>query len=337
MGFVPLHNHSDYSLLDGASHVSKIVDRACELGMDSIALTDHGVMYGVLDLVKKCKERGIKPIIGNEMYFINGSIDDPQLKKEKKYHLVVLAKNKIGYKNLVKLTTISHLRGMRGRGIGTRPCIDKFLLEQYKEGLIISTACLGGEIPQAIIKDKIEVAENVALWYKKLLGDDFYLEIQDHGAITDRIVNTELIKIGKKHQIKVIATNDAHYISSMDVESHDALLCMLTNRLLSDENRWRYTGTEYIKGEEEMLQLFRDHIDDDSIEEAVNNTVEISKKIEEFDLFGTYRMPKFPLQNEKNSLSLLTKLSYQGLLDRLQKNNLDEVSEIYKERLTSEL
>ena len=112
MGFVPLHNHSDYSLLDGASHVSKIVDRACELGMDSIALTDHGVMYGVLDLVKKCKERGIKPIIGNEMYIINGSIDDPQLKKEKKYHLVVLAKNKIGYKNLVKLTTISHLKGM---------------------------------------------------------------------------------------------------------------------------------------------------------------------------------------------------------------------------------
>jgi len=337
MGFIPLHNHSDYSLLDGASHVSKIVDRAYELGMDSIALTDHGVMYGVLDLVKKCKERGIKPIIGNEMYIINGSIDDPQLKKEKKYHLVVLAKNKIGYKNLVKLTTISHLRGMRGRGIGTRPCIDKFLLEQYKEGLILSTACLGGEIPQAIIKDKIEVAENVAIWYKKIFGDDFYLEIQDHGSITDRIVNTELIKIGKKHQIKVIATNDAHYISSMDVESHDALLCMLTNRLITDENRWRYTGTEYIKGEDEMLQLFRDHIDDDSIEEAVNNTVEISNKIEEFELFGTYRMPKFPLQDEKDSLSLLTRLSHEGLLARLKKNDLDEVNEIYKKRLSSEL
>ena len=305
--------------------------------MDSIALTDHGVMYGVLDLVKKCKERGIKPIIGNEMYIINGSIDDPQLKKEKKYHLVVLAKNKIGYKNLVKLTTISHLRGMRGRGIGTRPCIDKFLLEQYKEGLIISTACLGGEIPQAIIKDKIEIADNIAIWYKKIFGDDFYLEIQDHGSITDRIVNTELIKIGKKHQIKVIATNDAHYISSMDVESHDALLCMLTNRLITDENRWRYTGTEYIKGEDEMLQLFRDHIDDDSIEEAVNNTVEISNKIEEFELFGTYRMPKFPLQHEKDSLSLLTQLSYEGLLARLKKNNLNEVNEIYKKRLSSEL
>ena len=337
MGFVPLHNHSDFSLLDGASHVSKIVDRACELGMDSIALTDHGVMYGVLDLVKKCKEKGIKPIIGNEMYIINGSIDDPQLKKEKKYHLVVLAKNKIGYKNLVKLTTISHLRGMRGRGIGTRPCIDKFLLEQYKEGLIISTACLGGEIPQAILKDNIEVAENVSLWYKKIFGDDFYLEIQDHGAIPDRIVNTELIKIGKKHQIKVIATNDAHYISSMDVESHDALLCMLTNKLISDEKRWRYTGTEYIKSEKEMLQLFRDHIEDDSIKEAINNTVEVSNKIEEFELFGTYRMPKFPLQNEENSFSFLTRLSSEGLLERLNKSNLEEVSEVYKKRLSTEL
>ena len=194
MGFIPLHNHSDYSLLDGASHVSKIVDRAHDLGMSSIALTDHGVMYGVLDLVKKCKEKGIKPIIGNEMYIINGSIYDPQPKKEKRYHLVVLAKNQIGYRNLVKLTTISHLDGMRGRGIFSRPCIDKFLLNKYKEGLIIATACLGGEIPQAILKDKIDVAENIAAWYKNLFGD-FYLEIQDHGSIEDRIVNVGLIKL----------------------------------------------------------------------------------------------------------------------------------------------
>ena len=146
MGFVSLHNHSDYSLLDGASQISKIVDRASDLKMDSIALTDHGVMYGVLDLFKKCKEKGIKPIIGNEMYVINGSIDDPQPKKEKRYHLVVLAKNYIGYKNLVKLTTISHLNGMRGRGIFSRPCIDKSLLSKYSDGLIVSTACLGGEL-----------------------------------------------------------------------------------------------------------------------------------------------------------------------------------------------
>ncbi len=337
MGFVPLHNHSDYSLLDGASQVSKIVDRASELGIDSIALTDHGVMYGVLDLVKKCKEKGIKPIIGNEMYIINGSIDDPQPKKEKRYHLVVLAKNYTGYKNLVKLTTISHLNGMRGRGIFSRPCIDKSLLEKYKEGLIISTACLGGEIPQAILKERIDVAEKVALWYKNLLGDDFYLEIQDHGSIEDRIVNVELIRIGKKHQIKVIATNDAHYISNMDVEAHDALLCILTGKLISDEKRLRYTGTEYIKSENEMLRLFNDHIDEDSIKEAINNTVDVSLKIEEFELFGTYRMPKFPLKEENDSLSFLTKISKEGLLKRLNKTNLDEVQEIYTNRLISEL
>ena len=139
-----------------------------------------------------------------------------------------------------------------------------------------------------------------------MFGDDFYLEIQDHGSIEDRIVNVELVKIAKRHEIKVIATNDAHYISNMDVESHDALLCILTGKLISDEKRLRYTGTEYIKGEYEMLELFRDHIDDKTIKEAVNNTVEISSKIEDFDLFGQYRMPKFPLKEDKDSLSLLT-------------------------------
>ena len=337
MGFVPLHNHSDYSLLDGASQVSKIVERASELGIDSIALTDHGVMYGVLDLVKKCREKGIKPIIGNEMYIINGSIDDPQPKKEKRYHLVVLAKNSTGYRNLVKLTTISHLYGMRGRGIFSRPCIDKFILNKYKEGLIISTACLGGEIPQALLKGRADIAEKIALWYKKLFKDDFYLEIQDHGSMEDRIVNVELLNIGKKHQIKVIATNDAHYISNMDVEAHDALLCVLTGKLISDEKRLRYTGTEYIKGEKEMLELFKDHIDEDLIKEAVNNTVEISQKIEEFDLFGKYRMPRFPLTVDNDSLSLLTSISKDGLLKRLNKSTFIEVNEIYRERLYSEL
>ena len=153
----------------------------------------------------------------------------------------------------------------------------------------------------------------------------------------DRIVNVELIKIGKKHNIKVIATNDAHYISNMDVESHDALLCILTGKLISDEKRLRYTGTEYIKSENEMLELFRDHIDDESIKEAVNNTVEISEKIEEFDLFGKYRMPKFPINDYKDSFSLLTELSNEGLLKRLKKNDLSEVDENYKKRLSSEL
>ena len=156
--------------------------------------------------------------------------------------------------------------------IRDRPCIDKFLLNKYKDGLIVSTACLGGEIPQAILKGRLDIAEDIALGYKNIFGDDFYLEIQDHGSIEDRIVNVELLKISKKHHIKVIATNDAHYISNRDVEAHDALLCVLTGKLISDDKRLRYTRTEYIKSENEMLELFKDHIDDESIKEAVNNT-----------------------------------------------------------------
>ncbi len=337
MGFVPLHNHSDYSLLDGASQVGKIVEKASQLGMPSIALTDHGVMYGVLELVKNCKKFGIKPIIGNEMYIINGSIDDPQPKKEKRYHLVVLAKNYTGYKNLVKLTTLSHLNGMRGRGIFSRPCIDKRLLEKYKEGLIISTACLGGEIPQAILRGRIDVAENIATWYQKVFGNDFYLEIQDHGSLEDRIVNVEIIKISKKFGIKVIATNDAHYISNRDVEAHDALLCVLTGKLISDEKRLRYTGTEYIKDEHEMLDLFNDHIESSFIKEAIENTIEISNKVEEYDLFGEYRMPSFPLSNNVDSIDFLREVSQNGLAKRLNKSTFEEVDDTYKNRLISEL
>ena len=195
LAFVPLHNHSDYSLLDGASQLPQMVERAVELGMPALALTDHGVMYGAIELLKLCKGAGIKPIIGNEMYVVNGSIDDPQPKKERRYHLVVLAKNATGYRNLVKLTSISHLRGMRGRGIFARACIDKATLEQHREGLIVATACLGGEIPQAILKGRPDVAREVARWYQQCFGEDFYLEIQDHGSPEDRIVNTEIVRI----------------------------------------------------------------------------------------------------------------------------------------------
>ena len=196
MAFVPLHNHSDYSLLDGATQLPAMVDRAVELGMPALALTDHGVMYGAIELLKLCTAAGIKPIIGNEMYVINGSIDDPQPKKERRYHLVVLAKNATGYRNLVKLTSLSHLRGMRGRGIFSRACVDKSLLKQYSEGLMVATACLGGEIPQAILRGRPDAARDVARWYQEVFGDDFYLEIQDHGGIEDRIVNVEMARIG---------------------------------------------------------------------------------------------------------------------------------------------
>ena len=281
LAFVPLHNHSDYSLLDGASQLPQMVERAVELGMPALALTDHGVMYGAIELLKLCKAAGIKPIIGNEMYVVNGSIDDPQPKKERRYHLVVLAKNATGYRNLVKLTSISHLRGMRGRGIFARACIDKATLEQHREGLIVATACLGGEIPQAILKGRPDVAREVARWYQQLFGEDFYLEIQDHGSPEDRIVNTEIVRIATELGIALIATNDAHNLTRNDVEAHDALLCVLTGKLVSDEKRLRYTGTEYIKSESEMLALFADHLEPAVVAVAVANTALVADKVED--------------------------------------------------------
>jgi DNA polymerase-3 subunit alpha len=317
LAFVPLHNHSDYSLLDGASQLPQMVERAVELGMPALALTDHGVMYGAIELLKLCAKAGIKPIIGNEMYVINGSIDDPAPKKERRYHLVVLARNAIGYRNLVKLTSISHLRGMRGRGIFARACIDKQLLRQYSEGLIISTACLGGEIPQAILKGRPDAARSIAAWYQEVFGDDFYLEIQDHGGIEDRIVNVELARIAAELSIPLIATNDAHYLSVGDVEAHDALLCVLTGKLISDEKRLRYTGTEYIRSEAEMLSLFADHLEPEVVREAVANTARVADKVEDYDILGRYQMPRFPIPEGHTPVSYLAEVSREGLCRRL--------------------
>ena len=337
MAFVPLHNHSDYSLLDGASQLPQMVERAKELGMPALALTDHGVMYGAVELLKLCKGTGVKPIIGNEMYVINGSIDDPQPKKERRYHLVVLAKNAVGYRNLVKLTSISHLRGMRGRGIFSRACIDKHLLQQYSEGLIVATACLGGEIPQAIMRERPDVARDVARWYQGVFGDDFYLEIQDHGSPEDRIVNVEIVKIARELGIKLVATNDAHYLTRNDVEAHDALLCVLTGKLISDEKRLRYTGTEYLKTEEEMGRLFADHLEPDVVQEAIANTVAVAEKVEDYDILGRYQMPRFPIPEGHTPVTYLREVTEQGLRDRLGLSSTDSIDEGYAERMAYEL
>ena len=337
MAFVPLHNHSDYSLLDGASQLPQMVKRAVELDLPALALTDHGVMYGAIELLKLCKSAGIKPIIGNEMYVINGSIDDPQPKKERRNHLVVLAKNVVGYKNLVKLTSLSHLNGMRGRGIFSRPCIDKHLLKTHSEGLIVSTACLGGEIPQAILKGDFDLARRVAAWYKDVFGDDFYLEIQDHGSPEDRIVNVQMVSIAKELGISLLATNDAHYLTKDDVEAHDALLCVLTGKLISDEKRLRYTGTEYIKTEEEMQTLFADHLDEEVVKEAISNTVLVAEKVEDYDILGNYQMPRFPIPDGYTPVSYLRKVSEEGLRSRLNLSLSESIDDHYGERLSYEL
>ena len=335
MSFVGLHIHSDYSLLDGASQLPPLVDRAIELGMPAIALTDHGVMYGAIELIKVCRGRNIKPIIGNEMYVINGDIE--QKGRYRKYHQVVLAKNLQGYKNLVKLTTISHLKGFQGKGIFARPCINKELLKQYHEGLIVTSACLGGEVPQAILKGDPALAREVAQWYKNVFGEDYYLEIQDHGSIEDRIVNVEIVKIARELGIKIVATNDSHFVSCYDVEAHDALLCIQTGKLVIEEKRMRYSGTEYLKSAQEMARLFRDHLPDDVIKEAIANTVEVADKVKLYDLMGEPRIPNYPVPKGHTADTLLEDVAWEGLLDRTKCRSRSDIDPIYKERLEYEL
>ena len=335
MSFVPLHIHSDYSLLDGASQLPELVDRAIALGMKAIALTDHGVMYGAVELIKICRNKNVKPIIGNEMYILNGEIDKQE--RRPKYHQVVLAKNTQGYKNLVKITTISHLKGVQGKGIFSRPCINKDLLKQYREGLIVTSACLGGEIPQAIMSNRPDAARKVAKWYKDVFGEDFYLEIQDHGSQEDRIVNVEIVKIARELGIKIIATNDSHFISCFDVEAHDALLCIQTGKLISEDKRMRYSGTEYLKSSEEMHQLFRDHLPDDIIAEAIATTEEIADKVEPYHIMGDPQIPTPTIPSGHTPDTYAEEVAWLGLLERLNRKSRNEVDQVYKERLEYEL
>lgn len=335
MSFVGLHIHSDYSLLDGASQLPNLIDRAVELGMPAIALTDHGVMYGAIELIKTCRNKGIKPIIGNEMYVINGDIHEK--KRYRKYHQVVLAKNTQGYQNLVKLTTISHLQGVQGKGIFARPCVNKELLTTHHEGLIVTSACLGGEIPQAILAGDFKQAKQVAKWYQKVFGDDFYLEIQDHGSREDRTVNLAIVKLARQLDIKLVATNDSHFISCNDVEAHDALLCIQTGKLISDEKRLRYSGTEYLKSAAEMRELFRDHLDDETISEAINNTLEVADKVQPYNIMGEPRLPQYPVPKGHTADSYLEEIAWSGLQARLKSSSIEEIEHVYQERLQYEL
>ncbi len=335
MSFVGLHMHSDYSLLDGASQLPNLVDRAVELGMPAIALTDHGVMYGAIELIKVCRSRNVKPIIGNEMYVING--DFTQQKRYQKFHQVILAKNTQGYRNLVKLTTVSHLEGFQGRGIFARPCINKEYIEKYKEGLIITSACLGGEVPQAIMAGRPDAARKVAKWYQDRFGDDYYLELQDHGLKEDRVVNVEIVRIARELGIKIIATNDSHFVSCYDVEAHDALLCIQTGQLIREDKRMRYSGNEYLKSAEEMALLFRDHLPDDVIAEAIANTLEVADKIQPYNILGEPKIPEFPIPIGHTPATYVEEISREGLKERLRVKNYSDIAKEYHERLDFEL
>lgn len=308
------------------------------------------MLYGAIQLVRTCTKAGVKPIIGNEMYIINDTFDaEPseefgKQKAPKRYHLIVLAKNTIGYRNLVKLTTMAHLSGKVGKGIFARPCINKAQLYQHREGLIVSSACLGGEIPQAILNDDIESAATVATWYRDVFGEDFYLEIQDHGSAEDKKVNPCMVELSRTLGIKVIATNDSHFTNCLDAEAHDALICIQTGKLLTDENRLHYAGNEYFKSVEEMRKCFTDHLPREAIDEALYNTIHVAEKVGKYDLFGETRIPDFPIpdgfgKSHNSYLKLVSRENLRSRLDAREKAGLvdPEAEPQYFERLEFEL
>ncbi|SFE27904.1 DNA polymerase III subunit alpha [Thermophagus xiamenensis] len=302
MGLIPfthLHVHSQYSILDGAAAVSDLVNKAKDDGMTALALTDHGTMFGIKEFFDTCRKKNIKPILGCETYVAARSIQDKSDSKldGRGDHLILLAKNRTGYKNLLKLISIANIEGFY-----YKPRIDKNLLKQYHEGLIVSSACIGGEIPQKIIAGDMEGARESILWFKSIFGDDFYLELQRHPAEDPRSrqevyenqikVNKALLAFSKELGVKVIATNDVHFTNAEDAEAHDLLICLNTGKDYDDENRMRYTKQEWFKTTAEMNELFGD------VPEALQNTMEVAEKVEEYDLNSSPIMPFFPIPDE---------------------------------------
>lgn len=328
MPFAHLHLHSEYSLLDGSGRIEEIIHRVKELGMKSVALTDHGVMHGVIDFYKKAKEEGIHPVLGCETYVAPRS----RLKKEGKqdaanYHLVLLAENQTGYQNLMKLVSYGYMEGFY-----YRPRIDLELLEKYHEGLIGLSACLGGHISQLILQDDREAAENMALEYQRIFGKgNYFLEIQNHGYKEQERVNQELLQIARKYDIPMVATNDAHYIYREDAGPHDVLLCIQTGKKLADEDRMRYVGGQfYIKSAEEMYANFDIHIPE--FRQALENTEKIAARCQVEIEFGKLKLPKFDVPTGQSSFEYLKELCEKGLEERY-----GEKKEEHRERLNYEL
>ena len=296
--FTHLHVHSQYSILDGAASVPALVDKAKKDGMSALALTDHGSMFGIKEFHATCTKSEIKPILGCETYVASRSIRDKNDKIDRSgHHLILLAKNKIGYRNLVKLISIANTEGFY-----YKPRIDKELLEKHHDGLIVSSACLGGEIAQLIMSNHMQDAEDTILWYKKLFGDDYYLELMRHPAesqeqredVYDKqvVVNKHLVALARKLGVKLIATNDVHFTNEEDADAHDLLICLNTGKDFDDPNRMRYTKQEWFKTQAEMNELFGD------IPEALANTAEVVEKVENFELNSAPIMPVFPIPEE---------------------------------------
>ncbi|EJP32019.1 DNA polymerase III, alpha subunit [Selenomonas sp. FOBRC9] len=287
MSFVHLHVHTEYSLLDGASRIKELVQRTKELGMDSIAITDHGVMYGAIAFYKEAMAQGIHPIIGCEVYVAPQSRHErAEVDGVRYYHLILLAENEIGYRNLVRLVSLANIEGYY-----YKPRVDKDLLRQYHEGIIALSACVAGEIPRSILRGDPERTDEILAEYVDIFGrDNFFLELQDHGLPEEKTVNHALRDLSKKHDIGLVATNDIHYVRAEDSEFHDILLCVQTGRTINDPNRMRFSGPDYyLKSEAEMTALFHDYPG------AVENTAKIAARCRVDFTFGELQLPFYPI------------------------------------------
>ncbi|MCT4615621.1 MAG: DNA polymerase III subunit alpha [Marinifilaceae bacterium] len=332
--FVHLHVHSQYSILDGATSISGLINKAISEKMPAIALTDHGNMFGAKHFHDEATKKGIKPIIGIEAYVARRDRFQKSSKEDRAgYHLIILAKNKQGYHNLMKLASFAYIDGFY-----YKPRIDRELLEKYSEGLIISSACLGGEIPQNIMSGNIEAAKEAITWYKNIFKDDFYLEVMRHKTndpimnanIYDNqeLCNKKILELAEEFNLKVIATNDTHFLNKEDADAHDLLICLNTGKDLDDPSRMRYTKQEYVKSVEEMQDLFSD------MPNVVENTLEIAEKVEEYKLNIEPLMPDFPLpEGFDDPDDYLKHLTYEGAKDRWG----DDLTPEIQERLDFEL
>lgn len=281
--FVHLHVHTEYSLLDGASRVSEVTKRAAELGMKALAITDHGAMYGIIEFYKAAQAAGIKPILGCEFYIVNGDRREKSTAAREYAHLILLAKNKTGYKNLMKLCSAGFTEGFY-----YKPRIDHEILKEHSEGLVCMSACLAGEIPSALVRGEYDAAKEAAAWYKSVFGEDFYLELQDHGIPEQRMINPQLIKIARELGIELAVTNDSHYTLKEDAQAQEVLMCLQMGRTI-DEGGLFDSDEFYLKSPEEMASLFS------YVPEAVENTVKIADKCNVELEFGELHLPDFPI------------------------------------------
>ncbi|WP_248930505.1 DNA polymerase III subunit alpha [Paenibacillus hamazuiensis] len=306
--FTHLHVHSEYSLLDGAARIDELVGQAARLGMKSLALTDHGVMYGAIPFYKACKQHGIKPIIGCEVYYTAGSIRDKGTRQEQPiYHLILLAKNEQGYRNLMKLCTIGHLQGFH-----YKPRIDHEHLARHGEGLVCLSSCLGSEISQHLLHDKYEEAKKAALRYRGIFGEDFFLELQDHGLLEQKKVMQAMIRLSEDTGIPLIATNDVHYVKQEDHAVQDILICIGTGKTVEDKERLKFhTSQMYLKSGEEMDKLFA------HVPESIENTEIVAQRCNLEIEFGQSILPKFaPIPEDRTAGEYLAELCWMGLEKR---------------------